>query len=96
MQHTSYPSPRTLLIIWLLLMGLTVTTMIAGKVTATMSIGTLWLAVLLIVAGLKSSIILHYYLDLKSASTGWNKLFSGLVWFILFAVFAIYMVGINI
>jgi len=96
MQHSSYPKPRTLLIVWLLLMGLTVATMVAGKVTATHSIGTVWLAVLLIVAGLKSSLILHYYLDLKSASAGWNKLFSGLVWFILLTVFAIYVVGKNI
>ncbi len=93
MQHSYYPKPKTLIIVWLLLMGLSIATMIAGKVTTNLSIGTIWLAVLLIVAGLKSNLILHYYLDLKSASTGWNKLFSGLVWFILFAVFAIYVVG---
>ena len=91
MHHSTYPKPKTLLIVWLALMALTIATMIFGKVTAHLPLGAVSLAVLLIVAGLKSSLILHYYLDLKSASEGWNKLFSGLVWFILSAVFVIYV-----
>ncbi len=93
MQNSNYPTPRILFIVWLILMGLSGATMIAGKVTASLSIGSVWMAVLLLVAGLKSRLILRYYLDLKSATSGWSTLFSGLVLFILLTVFAIYVAG---
>ena len=95
MQRSTYPKPKTLLIVWTLLMVLSGATMIFGKVTANLPLGAVSLAVLLIVAGLKSSLILHYYLDMKSASEGWSKLFSGLVWLILLSIFAIYLIGDN-
>ncbi len=94
MQHSNYPSPRTLFIVWLVLMGLSAATMIAGQVTTTLSLGMVWMAVLLLAAGLKSSLILRYYLDLKSASSGWNTLFTGLVMAILVTVFGLYVASV--
>jgi len=71
-------------------MALTIATMIAGKVTNTVSLGMVWMAVLMAVTWLKATLILNYYLDLKSATGGWNKGFIILAGMILLFVFAIY------
>ncbi|HFC05491.1 MAG TPA: hypothetical protein ENJ55_07270 [Rhizobiales bacterium] len=89
MKH-SYPSPRTLFIVWLTLMAATVMTMIAGKVTDLSSIGMMWAAILLSVTWIKARLILSYYLDLKSATKGWYSVFTVLVSFIIITVFVIY------
>ena len=93
MQHSSYPTARTLFITWAVLMALTIGTMIAGKVTVTASIGIFWMAALIAVTWVKAGLILSYYLDLKSARGGWNKLFTALVTVILVIVFALYTGG---
>ena len=91
MKHTT--SPRTLLIVWAILMALSIATMIAGKVTDVQSPGLLWMAILLLVAGSKAILILRYYLDLKSASEGWSKAFISLVSLLLLTLFALYAIG---
>jgi len=88
--YKSYPGPRTLFVVWLTLMALTVATMIAGKVTAVATVGLAWMVVLMAVTWAKSILILRYYLDLKAASGGWNKVFGVLVSLILIVVLALY------
>ncbi len=83
-------TPRTLVIVWLVLMGLTIGTMIAGKVTDATSLGMIWMGVLMVVTGFKATLILNYYLDLKAATGGWGKGFVSLVSSILIIVFVIY------
>jgi caa(3)-type oxidase subunit IV len=88
MQHQT--TPRTLLIIWLILMALTIATMIAGKVTNVASLGMMWMAVLMVVTWLKATLILNYFLDLKAATGGWNKGFIAIIVMILLIVFITY------
>ncbi len=93
MKHAQYPAPRTLFIIWLALILATAITMMAGKVTQIASIGVVWTAVLMIVTGLKANLILSYFLDLRSATGGWNKAFNALIIIIIIAIFALYAGG---
>ena len=96
MHHDNYPRPRTLLIVWLVLMILTTGTMVFGvylpisKVPASLS-ATGWVSHLsvvmtLAISGYKSRLILSWYLDLQSASPGWNKGFMAAVIIILMAI----------
>ena len=94
MKTHTFPSVKTLFIVWLSLMAATVGTMFTGKVTAIESIGPLWMGLLLVVTYFKATLILGYYLDLKSATGGWNKGFNGLVAAILIAIYALYLSGI--
>ena len=91
MDHKIFPKPKTLIKVWLVLMGLTITTMIAGKVTSVASIGIIWMAVLMVVTVVKASLILDFYLDLKSAKGGWNKGFLSLLLVIVVIIFGLYV-----
>jgi hypothetical protein len=94
LKHTAFPTPKTLIVVWLALMIATIGTMIAGKVTQVSSIGPTWILVLMGVTLLKASLILNYFLDLRSASKGWNKGFVGLVAVIVSGVVALYLTGL--
>jgi len=91
--HT-LPSVKTLIIVWLSLMAATVGTMFTGKVTVIESIGPIWMGLLLLVTYFKATLILGYYLDLKSATGGWNKGFNGLVAIILVTIYVLYISGL--
>lgn len=93
MKHDTYPKPRTLVTIWLVLMAATVGTMIAGKVTQVSSIGLIWMGVLMLVTWFKATLILNYFLDLKSASQGWGKVFGTLVALICISLYGLYGFG---
>ena len=90
MNHSSYPAPRTLVLVWLALMAATVMTMVAGKVTAVASIGLVWAGVLMAVTWFKARLILGWYLDLRSASRGWHSVFIVLITLIAITVLALY------
>ena len=90
MKHAHYPAPRTLFFVWLTLMAATGITMIAGKVTGVASLGLLWAAVLMAITWLKANLVLAYFLDLKSATKGWNKAFTILVTIIIVIVYGLY------
>jgi len=92
MKRTQHSTPRTLVIVWLVLMCATSLTMITGRVNDISSIGWLWSSALLAVTWLKARLILSYYLDLKSATKGWNQVFTMLVTIILVIIFVIYVV----
>jgi len=92
MKQTEHSTPRTLTLVWLALMCATGLTMISGRVTDISSIGWLWSSTLLIVTWLKARLILSYFLNLKSATRGWNQVFTFLVTVILLAVFGLYVV----
>ncbi len=87
------PQPKTLSIVWIVLMALSGATMIVGNVTNTLSLGMTWMALLLVVTLVKSTLILQYYLDLKSSTSGWSKAFIGLVSVMLVIVFGLYAAG---
>lgn len=90
MDHTPL-TPRKLALVWLALMGLGVLTMLAGKVTSINSVGTLWMAVLMIVTWVKANLILRYFLDLNAATGGWNKVFNTLISLIIIILFGLYV-----
>ncbi len=85
--------PKILFVVWIILMALSGGTMIAGNVTNTVSLGMMWMALLLLVTLVKSTLILQYYLELKSSTPGWNKTFIGLVSVVLVIVFGLYVAG---
>ncbi len=82
-----------LLSVWAVLMLATIATMFSGKVSDITSIGPIWMGLLLIVTYVKATLILGYYLDLKSATGGWNKGFNTLVATILMITYAMYLYG---
>lgn len=88
------PEVKSLFITWLILMGLGLGTMIAGRVTGESHLGLLWLGGLLLVTFVKTRLILYDYLELKTAYGGWGKLFLGLGGLILFCIYLIYAFGV--
>ena len=84
---------KQLLRAWLILMGLSIGTMIAGKVTNTRHLGLIWLGALLLVTFFKTRIILYDYLELKTAYGNWGRIFLSLSGGVLLTVFCIYAYG---
>ncbi len=93
MKRHTLPSFKTLIVVWGFLMLATIGTMFAGKVSDVTSIGPLWMGLLLVVTYIKATLILGYYLDLKSATGGWNKGFNTLVAIILLVIYGLYFFG---
>ena len=90
--QSSFPSRRTLTMSWLSLMLLTIGTMIAGKVGVDASLGTLWSSLLLMFAGVKSALILWFYLNLGQSSPGWKKgflFFFGVILMFIWGAYAL-------
>ena len=90
MTKFKYPSSRTLFIAWLMLIGLTVGTIFTGRVSGVETIGIPWLAALLLVTGFKAFAILRWFLNLRAASAGWNKLFICYLVLLLLIIFGSY------
>jgi len=87
------PDRRTLTICWLVLMALTVGTMISGRVTSEVALSAFLIISLGIITWFKSMLILRYYLNLKSASKGWNKAFNSYLFIVLGIITAIFLIG---
>ena len=87
--HTP-PTPRKLAIIWLFLMGLGMTTMLAGKVTSIETVGSAWMLILMALTWIKAHLILRYYLELDAASGGWSKVFNAIISLIIVILFGLY------
>jgi len=87
------PDYRTLLICWLALIGLTAGTMLSGHVTSDRALSNLLIISLGLITWVKSMLILRYYLNLRSASRGWNRAFFSYIFIILGTVTAIFILG---
>ena len=83
--HAQLPSRKALTLAWLTLMILTIGTMGAGKVEIAVHLGPLWSSILLILTGLKTGLILWFYLNLRRSSSGWQRGFG--VFLLLLLVF---------
>ena len=80
------PSRRRLFVTWVLLIGLTAATMIAGNawLDGTASLGVAWIAVIGLLTGVKAVQILFNFLNLRASTAGWKALFVAF----LLAIFA--------
>lgn len=88
-----YPSVRTLIVSWALLMALTVATMFAGRVVGTGRLGPAFLAVLFLVTWAKAGIILRQYLNLRTVPSAADALMV-LIALILAVVLSLYMLAV--
>jgi len=61
---------------WAILMGLSLATMLAGRIGEDLTLGPLWAMALLGVAGIKARVILAHFLNLRQASSDWNQAFT--------------------
>ncbi|MCW8914788.1 MAG: cytochrome C oxidase subunit IV family protein [Magnetovibrio sp.] len=87
------PSTRTLYFVWAILMASTIGLMGAGRVDVNIDLGPAWVTVLLVLAGVKSSLILWFYLNLGQSSPGWKKGFIGFLCAILVFVWGVSFVS---
>lgn len=88
-----YPGYRTLFCAWVILIALTIGTVFTGRVGETNAIGLPWLAALLFVTGFKAFAILRWFLNLRAASSGWNKLFICYLVLLLLIIFGSYAIN---
>jgi hypothetical protein len=95
-----FPSARTLVRAWLVLVGLTLGTIVAGKTVGEAnrlaSLGLAWAAVLLLVTGLKARLILWRYLDLAASTPSWRGLLVAYLLVVMGVVLALYSAAIGI
>lgn len=92
MKFKSPPAP-TLLICWLILMALTVGSMLSGRVTTDTALSAGLIVSLGIITWFKSMMILRYYLNLRTASSGWNKAFNSYLFVVLGIIITIFLLG---
>ncbi|PLX44258.1 MAG: hypothetical protein C0605_02775 [Hyphomicrobiales bacterium] len=90
--HSKIPSRKTLTIAWIALMGFSIATMIAGRVTDPSSLGPLLMLALLMVTGFKSLWILRYYLNLRASTKGWNSAFISFLLSLLTLIYGLYLI----
>lgn len=88
-----YPSARTLVVSWALLMALTIATMFAGRVVGTGRLGSGLLAALLVVTWAKAGIILRQYLNLRTVPAAADALMV-LIAVILAVVASLYVLAV--
>jgi heme/copper-type cytochrome/quinol oxidase subunit 4 len=72
----SHTTKTELIRSWAILMGLSLATMLAGRVGEDLTLGPLWAMALLGVAGIKARLILARFLNLQQASGDWNSAFT--------------------
>lgn len=94
--NTIQPSRKTLITAWFVMMGLSIGTMLAGRVTNDASLGMLFMAILLVVTGIKALWILRTYLNLRAAPMGWNAAFISFFFFLLLIIYGMYLVGLSL
>ncbi|VAV99809.1 hypothetical protein MNBD_ALPHA01-1449 [hydrothermal vent metagenome] len=85
------PSTKTLITCWLALMLLTIGTMITGRVTSEVALSNILIISLGFITWFKSMLILRYYLNLASASRGWNKAFNSYLFVVLGIIMVIFL-----
>ena len=85
------PSIRTLIFCWLALMVLTIGTMVSGRVNSDVALSSILIISLGFITWFKSMIILRYYLNLASASKGWNKAFNSYLFIVLGIIMLIFL-----
>lgn len=82
-----HPSPRTLLLTWGLLAGLTVVSLFTAigedGARSTAALGWVSVALILAVTWVKARQILAVYLNLRASTAGWRGFFAALVLVIL-------------
>ena len=83
----------TLVKAWIVLVALTLAAMAAGAVEGARVPAVAQVGVVLVVAGLKASTVLRYFLGLRTASGGWRVLFALYLVVLCGAIFAIYAAG---
>ena len=83
----------TLMKAWIVLVAMTLIAMWVGAVHDSPVPLMAQVAIVLVVAGVKASTILRYFLGLRSASGGWRVLFSLYLILLCGAIFAIYTAG---
>ncbi len=91
--HKNGTSKKQLILAWAGMMALSTGTMIAGRVNADVSLGPLWAAALMLIAGLKARLILAYFLGLRTASKDWNGVFNTLLFVLLALILAAFLAG---
>ena len=74
-------------------MGLSVGTMISGQVTSQASLSAFLIVTLGLITWFKSMMILRYYLNLRTASAGWNKAFNSYLFIVLSIITVIFLLG---
>ncbi len=79
---------------WIVLAALTLAAMWAGAGQGASVPVVAQVGLVLAVAGVKASTILHYFLGLRSASGGWRALFVLYLVVLCGAIFAIYTAGL--
>ena len=85
----------TLVKAWIVLVILTLTTMWAGTAQGHLPV-LVQVGVILVVSVFKASLILNYFLGLRSASAGWRVLFSIYLVVLGGAIFATVAVGCSL
>lgn len=83
----------TLMKAWGVLVAMTLTAMWVGAMQDAPVPLVAQIAIVLVVAGVKASTILRYFLGLSSASSSWRILFSLYLILLCGAIFAIYTAG---
>ncbi len=78
---------------WITLVALTIGTMITGRVTSEASLSMSLILSLAVITWFKSMLILRYYLNLRTASKGWNKAFLIYLFFIIGTISLIFLLG---
>lgn len=78
---------------WVFLVVLTLAAVLAGAAQGSSLPFIVQAGLILAVAGLKASTILHYFLGLRSASSGWRTLFSIYLIVLSGVIFAAYATG---
>ncbi|MBL4895135.1 MAG: cytochrome C oxidase subunit IV family protein [Emcibacter sp.] len=87
------PNIRTLVFCWLALMILTIGTMLSGRVTSEVALSATLIISLAAITWFKSMLILRYYLNLRTASKGWNKAFNSYLFIVLGIITLIFLLG---
>ncbi|PCI33553.1 MAG: hypothetical protein COB54_04440 [Alphaproteobacteria bacterium] len=87
------PSTRTLILCWVVLMALTIGTMMSGRATSDAALTAGLVLSLGLITWVKSMLILRYYLNLRTASKGWNKGFNIYLFIVLGIIMLIFLLG---
>ncbi len=85
------PDTKTLITCWLALVLLTIGTMTTGRITSEVALSNILIISLGFITWFKSMLILRYYLNLASASRGWNKVFNSYLFVILGIIMVIFL-----
>jgi hypothetical protein len=89
------PPRRALAAAWALMMALSLGTMLAGRVTLDVALGTLLMLALLAITLMKALAILRVYLNLRAAPAGWTTAFVAYLVLLLAIIMLLYLIGLG-